>query len=198
MGKCSRQITPMLKSLLRHRQNQIHFHMIVDAASQHTTSKLFDTWDLPDGININKHAYYALLTFTHSTLIHFKHYCYSVTTMFVMQIINFVPVKYTCYNAQSRLSQVRWIPNSHYSGIYALVKLLLPDILPASLTQVIVLDSDLTFLCDIAELWMVFRNMTRNQVSMLIWKHAHSSFPLPFKSTAVQWQYNINYGVLNW
>ncbi|KOB67706.1 Uncharacterized protein OBRU01_19385, partial [Operophtera brumata] len=91
MGKCMRQITPMLKSLLRHRQNPIHFHMIVDTASQHTTSKLFDTWDLPDG--------------------------------------------------------------NHYSGIYALVKLLFPDILPATLDQVIVLDSDLTFLCDIAELW---------------------------------------------
>ncbi|KPJ18829.1 Glycosyltransferase-like protein LARGE1 [Papilio machaon] len=125
MGKCTRIIMPMLKSLLQHRQNPIHFHFIVDTAADQTISKLFDTWDLPD-------------------------------------------VKYTCYNAQNSLSQVRWVPNSHYSGIYALVKLLFPDILPDTLQQVIVLDSDLTFLCDIAELWNMFRNMTDNQLFGLV------------------------------
>ncbi|KAG6459736.1 hypothetical protein O3G_MSEX011570 [Manduca sexta] len=125
MGKCTRLITPMLKSMFHHRQNPLHFHMIVDLGSQHTITKLFDTWDLPD-------------------------------------------VKYTCYNAQNRLSQVRWIPNSHYSGVYALVKLLFPDILPYTLTQVIVLDSDLTFLSDVAELWGMFRNMSDDQVLGLV------------------------------
>lgn len=125
MGKCTRIVTPMLKSLLHHRQNPLHFHLIVDSGSEHTISKLFDTWDLPD-------------------------------------------VKYTCYNAQNRLSQVQWIPNSHYSGVYALVKLLFPDILPDTLKQVIVLDSDLTFLCDVAELWAVFRNMTDDQFIGLV------------------------------
>ncbi|XP_028172854.1 LARGE xylosyl- and glucuronyltransferase 2-like [Ostrinia furnacalis] len=125
MGKCMRLITPMLKSLLHHRQNPIHFHFIVDGTSQQITNVLFDTWDLPD-------------------------------------------VKYTCYNAQNRLMQVRWIPNSHYSGIYALVKLLFPDILPDTLKQVIVLDSDLTFLCDVAELWTMFRNMTDEQIIGLV------------------------------
>ncbi|XP_041969668.1 LARGE xylosyl- and glucuronyltransferase 2-like [Aricia agestis] len=125
MGKCMRLITPMLKSILHHRQNPIHFHFIVDAPSQHTINKLFDTWDLPD-------------------------------------------VKYTCYDAQRSLSEVRWIPNSHYSGVYGLVKLLFPKILPPSLSQVIVLDSDLTFLCDIAELWHLFRNMSSEQYLGLV------------------------------
>lgn len=125
MGKCSRLITPMLKSLLHHRQNPLYFHLIVDSTSQQITSKLFDTWDLPD-------------------------------------------VKYTCYNAEDRLPEVRWIPNSHYSGVYALVKLLFPSILPESLKQIIVLDSDLTFLCDIAELWVMFRNMTDEQYIGLV------------------------------
>ncbi|CAH0397182.1 unnamed protein product [Chilo suppressalis] len=125
MGKCMRLITPMLKSLLHHRQNPIHFHFIVDGSSQHTTEILFESWDLPD-------------------------------------------VKYTCYNAQSQLIHVRWIPNSHYSGIYGLVKLLFPNILPANLKQVIVLDSDLTFLCDVAELWAMFRNMTDDQFIGLV------------------------------
>ncbi|XP_072945492.1 xylosyl- and glucuronyltransferase LARGE2s-like isoform X2 [Epargyreus clarus] len=77
-------------------------------------------------------------------------------------------MKYTCYNAQNRLAQVRWIPNSHYSGIYAMVKLLFPSILPETLKQVIVLDSDLTFLCDVAELWALFRNMTDDQFIGLV------------------------------
>lgn len=80
----------------------------------------------------------------------------------------FFSVKYTCYNAENRLAEVKWIPNSHYSGIFALVKLLFPDILPESLRQVVVLDSDLTFLCDIAELWAMFRNMTDKQVSCCV------------------------------
>ncbi|CAH1634869.1 unnamed protein product [Spodoptera littoralis] len=125
MGKCSRQITPMIKSLMHHRQNPIHFHFVVDTNSHRTINTLFDTWDLPD-------------------------------------------VKYSCYNAEGYLSQVQWIRNSHYSGIYALVKLLFPDILPDSLSQAIVLDSDLTFLCDVAELWAMFRNMTDDQFIGLV------------------------------
>lgn len=78
-----------------------------------------------------------------------------------------LPAKYSCYNAQDKLSQVKWIQNSHYSGIYALVKLLFPEILPPSLHRVIVLDSDLTFLSDVAELWAMFRNMTDEQVNLV-------------------------------
>ncbi|CAB3225466.1 unnamed protein product [Arctia plantaginis] len=125
MGKCTRLITPMLKSLLHHRQNPLHFHFVVDSTSQHAISVLFDTWDLPD-------------------------------------------VKYTCYNAQSKLSEVQWIPNAHYSGVFGLAKLLYPDILPSSLNQVIVLDSDLTFLCDVAELWNMFKNMTDDKFIGLV------------------------------
>lgn len=56
---------------------------------------------------------------------------------------------------------VSWIPNKHYSGIYGLMKLLLPDILPPSLHRVIVLDTDVTFATDIAELWNKFASMSR-------------------------------------
>ncbi|XP_047998771.1 xylosyl- and glucuronyltransferase LARGE1-like [Leguminivora glycinivorella] len=93
MSKCPRIVSPMLKSLLHHRQNPVHFHLIVDVVSEHTTRHLFETWDLPD-------------------------------------------VQYTTYNAQSVLNRVAWIPTSHYSGVYALVKLVFPDILPATLRRV--------------------------------------------------------------
>ena len=54
-------------------------------------------------------------------------------------------------------SEVSWIPNKHYSGIYGLMKLTLTKALPADLSRVIVLDTDITFATDIAELWGVFR-----------------------------------------
>lgn len=53
-------------------------------------------------------------------------------------------------------SEVSWIPNKHYSGIYGLMKLVLTKTLPSDLQKVIVLDTDITFATDIAELWVVF------------------------------------------
>lgn len=57
-------------------------------------------------------------------------------------------------------SEVSWIPNKHYSGIYGLMKLTLTKALPPDLSKVIVLDTDITFATDIAELWGIFRKFT--------------------------------------
>lgn len=56
--------------------------------------------------------------------------------------------------------QVSWIPNKHYSGLYGLMKLVLPGVLPPDLTRVIVLDTDVTFASDIAELWALFAHFS--------------------------------------
>lgn len=56
--------------------------------------------------------------------------------------------------------QVSWIPNKHYSGLYGLMKLVLPGILPPGLARVIVLDTDVTFASDIAELWALFAHFS--------------------------------------
>lgn len=58
-------------------------------------------------------------------------------------------------------SDVSWIPNKHYSGVYGLMKLVLPKTLPSWLDRVIVLDTDVTFATDIAELWHLFDPMTK-------------------------------------
>ncbi|CAG5848498.1 unnamed protein product [Menidia menidia] len=65
-------------------------------------------------------------------------------------------------------SEVSWIPNKHYSGIYGLMKLTLTKALPADLSKVIVLDTDITFATDIAELWGIFRKFTDKQVIGLV------------------------------
>lgn len=56
--------------------------------------------------------------------------------------------------------QVSWIPNKHYSGLYGLMKLVLPAALPPELARVIVLDTDVTFASDIAELWALFAHFS--------------------------------------
>lgn len=64
------------------------------------------------------------------------------------------------------INDVRWIPNSHYSGIHGLIKLLFPKIIPLSITKkLIVLDTDLTIVSDINELWKLFAKFNYYQVS---------------------------------
>ncbi|KAM9660103.1 xylosyl- and glucuronyltransferase LARGE2 isoform 3-T3 [Trichechus inunguis] len=65
-------------------------------------------------------------------------------------------------------SQVSWIPNTHYSGLYGLLKLVLPDALPPDLVRVIVLDTDITFASDIAELWAFFAHFSDKQMIGLV------------------------------
>lgn len=85
----------------------------------------------------------------------YRHQGFSVLlcTSSVVVIINlFSPLPFQ--------SEVSWIPNKHYSGIYGLMKLTLTKALPPDLSKVIVLDTDITFATDIAELWGIFRKFT--------------------------------------
>ncbi|KAM5318148.1 xylosyl- and glucuronyltransferase LARGE2 isoform 1-T2 [Glossophaga mutica] len=64
--------------------------------------------------------------------------------------------------------QVSWIPNKHYSGLYGLMKLVLPGALPPDLARVVVLDTDITFASDIAELWALFAHFSDQQAIGLV------------------------------
>ncbi|XP_062052231.1 xylosyl- and glucuronyltransferase LARGE2 isoform X5 [Lepus europaeus] len=69
-------------------------------------------------------------------------------------------VRVSFYDAEALKPQVSWIPNKHYSGLYGLMKLVLPAVLPPDLARVIVLDTDVTFASDIAELWALFAHFS--------------------------------------
>lgn len=73
-------------------------------------------------------------------------------------------VEMSFYLADNVVPDVSWIPNKHYSGVYGLMKLTLPKILPPALRQVIVLDTDVTFATDIAQLWKLFSKLQEKQV----------------------------------
>ncbi|XP_065647225.1 xylosyl- and glucuronyltransferase LARGE2s isoform X2 [Hydra vulgaris] len=72
------------------------------------------------------------------------------------------------YDAEKLKADVDWIPNTHYSGVYGLMKLTLTRALPEFLSKVIVLDTDVFFLTDLAELWAFFNNFTEDQAIGLV------------------------------
>ncbi|OCT86120.1 hypothetical protein XELAEV_18019813mg [Xenopus laevis] len=121
----SRDVVTLVKSVLFHRRNPLHFHLIADTIAKQILATLFQTWMVP-------------------------------------------AVRVDFYDADELKSEVSWIPNKHYSGIYGLMKLVLTKTLPASLERVIVLDTDITFATDIAELWAVFHKFKGQQVLGLV------------------------------
>ncbi|XP_045174255.2 xylosyl- and glucuronyltransferase LARGE2s-like [Mercenaria mercenaria] len=95
-------------------------------------------------------------------------------------------MEWSFYPADSVTQDIEWIPNKHYSGIYGLMKLVLPKILPEYLQKVIVLDTDITFASDIAELWKLFAVLANAALGLVenqsdwylgkIWKN-HQPWP---------------------
>ncbi|KAI2804333.1 hypothetical protein RDWZM_007773 [Blomia tropicalis] len=71
------------------------------------------------------------------------------------------------YLTDTLQSDVNWIPNKHYSGIYGLMKLILPKVLSEQMDKVIVLDTDITFATDITELWKLFDKMTHESIGLV-------------------------------
>ncbi|KAM6942938.1 xylosyl- and glucuronyltransferase LARGE2s isoform 1-T2 [Xenentodon cancila] len=121
----SRDVVTLVKSVLFHRRNPLHFHFITDTVANRILSSLFQSWMVPS-------------------------------------------VQVSFYDADELKSEVSWIPNKHYSGIYGLMKLTLTKALPSDLSKVIVLDTDITFATDIAELWGIFKKFTEKQVIGLV------------------------------
>ncbi|KAM6335936.1 xylosyl- and glucuronyltransferase LARGE2 [Podargus strigoides] len=121
----SRDVVTLVKSILFHRKNPLHFHFITDSVAHQILQTLFQSWMVPS-------------------------------------------VHVSFYNADDLKPEVSWIPNKHYSGIYGLMKLTLTKALPTNLSKVIVLDTDITFATDIAELWAVFGKFSDKQVIGLV------------------------------
>ncbi|KAK6191618.1 hypothetical protein SNE40_003262 [Patella caerulea] len=116
----TRDVVTLIKSILFHRKNPLHFHFISDPMAELILKTLFYTWNVAE-------------------------------------------VQYSFYPAEDIKSDISWVPNHHYSGIFGLMKLTLPKLLPKDRDKVIVLDTDVTFSTDIAELWKLFRVLKEKQ-----------------------------------
>ncbi|NWW45403.1 LARG2 glucuronyltransferase, partial [Pedionomus torquatus] len=130
----SRDVVTLVKSILFHRKNPLHFHFITDSVAHQILQTLFQSWMVPS-VHVSFYNADDLKAGTHPAL---------------------------CP------PEVSWIPNKHYSGIYGLMKLTLTKALPSNLSKVIVLDTDITFATDIAELWAVFGKFSDKQVIGLV------------------------------
>ena len=75
-------------------------------------------------------------------------------------------MKVSFYSADNSTAEIAWVPNKHYSGMYGLLKLTLPNVLPTWLDRVIVLDCDVTFASDVADLWATFTSFQPSQVKL--------------------------------
>lgn len=81
-------------------------------------------------------------------------------------IANDFPVNVTFYGAEAWVPRVSWIPNKHYSGVYGLLKLILPDALRVE--RALVLDTDVTVLSDVYPLWRMFARFSAGQTLGLV------------------------------
>ena len=59
---------------------------------------------------------------------------------------------------------IDFIPTTHYSGTFALLKLLTPEILPPTVERVVVIDTDMIFNRDIKQLWSFFHEFDQQQL----------------------------------
>ena len=72
------------------------------------------------------------------------------------------------YMDSSYISEVSWIKNTHYSGVYGLLKLMIPDILPVSVKKAVVFDVDMIMNDDINSLLMYFEMFNKDQAIGLV------------------------------
>ena len=110
----------VVKSILFHSKNFIHFHLLTDTKGESILSTIFYTWLIPR-------------------------------------------VNVSFYSLSDAIKIVKDIPTSHYSGIYAMTKLILPSILPDTLRNVLFLDSDLIVTDDIGHLWSILKTMKKRR-----------------------------------
>ncbi|XP_076179242.1 xylosyl- and glucuronyltransferase LARGE1 isoform X2 [Ptiloglossa arizonensis] len=80
-------------------------------------------------------------------------------------------VNLTYYKAERWVPKVSWIPNKHYSGVYGLLKLILPDVMAED--KVLVFDTDVTVLNDVSTLWRTFENFAGDQALALTENQSH-------------------------
>ncbi|KOC66202.1 Glycosyltransferase-like protein LARGE1 [Habropoda laboriosa] len=80
-------------------------------------------------------------------------------------------VNLTYYKAEIWVPKVSWIPNKHYSGVYGLLKLILPDAMRED--KVLVFDTDVTVLNDVSLLWQMFGKFANDQALGLTENQSH-------------------------
>ena len=81
----------------------------------------------------------------------------------LMQSWQLPDVNFSFYDTESLIERVSWIPTFHYSGVYGLMKLEVPEAFPSDIKSIIMLDTDVMLNSDIALLWHYFEEIIRQK-----------------------------------
>nr|CAH8870916.1 unnamed protein product [Trichobilharzia regenti] len=100
------------------------------------------------------------------------------------------------YISENSTDNLQWIVSRHPAGAKPFIKLLLPDVLPATINKVIIIDVDMLFNADIVELWNHFENFQGTQmIGMAVEQNPHFHFVM--KKLIKEWRgYGYNGGIL--
>lgn len=72
-------------------------------------------------------------------------------------------VNFSFYDTEPLKEQISWIPSFHYSGVYGLMKLVVPQVISSDIETIIMLDTDIMLNSDIALLWHFFVDIKRRR-----------------------------------
>ncbi|KAJ6667179.1 hypothetical protein lerEdw1_017157 [Lerista edwardsae] len=166
----SRDVVTLVKSILFHRKNPLHFHLITDSVARQILQTLFQSWMVPS-VHVSFYNADDLKAggsdpswgpfWVPPWSVPFRTVCQQLCREGWEQ-------EWWKMMGMEKEPEVSWIPNKHYSGIYGLMKLTLTKALPSDLSKVIVLDTDITFATDIGELWAIFGKFSDKQVIGLV------------------------------
>ncbi|CAH8619272.1 unnamed protein product [Schistosoma rodhaini] len=105
-------------------------------------------------------------------------------------------MEYYFYSCNNYLADIWWIQSKHPSGVKPFLKLMITEILPLTISKVIVLDIDILLNTDIIELWKYFDYFTGTQ-SIGIGLEQNPHFQEVMTKLNSNWKgYGYNNGVL--
>ncbi|THD24584.1 hypothetical protein D915_004502 [Fasciola hepatica] len=79
-------------------------------------------------------------------------------------------VTWSFYSMDDNIYKVKWVSNYHSAGLSAMIKLVIPNMLPETVEKVITIDTDVLFNHDITELWDHFQKFNEKQMLGFAWE----------------------------
>ncbi|CAH8519042.1 unnamed protein product [Schistosoma bovis] len=163
--QAARGLVTLVKSILLQRswEKSIEFSKFSRSTNLKSIGTFKEKKSIMDDVNQNTDCYIRHINLH---LISDHHAFKSLSTLFDTWNIPNFDVYF--YQLELYLHKISWIPSTHYSGLFGLSKLLIPEILPESVEKVINLDVDLLVNSDLLELWAHFQKFNSSQMIGLV------------------------------
>ncbi|CAH8501160.1 unnamed protein product [Heterobilharzia americana] len=175
-AQAARQLVTLIKSVLIQRNWQSHERRITFTTAPSTMKSITSSISTPVSYSVkNKDGISSLNTdntincYLRQINLHLLvDYQASKSLRVLFKTWNILNMNVYYYQLEDYMHKVSWIPSTHYSGLFGLSKLLIPEILPDSVEKVISLDVDLLVNSDLQELWNYFSEFNSTQMIGLV------------------------------